>query len=111
MPVAQKKIKLKIKKGDTVVVTAGRDKGKSGEVLSTSPTENRAIVKGINMVKRHTKAQGAQEGGIIPKSLSIHVSNLALKDPKDGKPTRVVYKMVGDKKVRFAKRSGETIDG
>ncbi len=110
MKIAEK-IKLKIKKGDKVIVTAGRDKGKSGEVLSTIPTENRAVVAGINLVKRHTKAQGAQEGGIITKSLSIHVSNLALKDPKDGKPTRVGYKMVGDKKVRFAKRSGETIDG
>jgi len=110
MPVAEK-IKLKIKKGDKVLVIAGRDKGKSGEVLSTSPTENRAVVAGVNIVKRHTRAQGAQEGGIIPKSLSIHVSNLALRDPKDGKPTRVGYKMVGDKKVRFAKRSGETIDG
>jgi large subunit ribosomal protein L24 len=110
MPVAQK-IKLKIKKGDTVVVIAGRDKGKQGEVLSTLPTENRAVVSGVNLVKRHTKAQGANEGGIVTKSLSIHVSNLALRDPKDGKPTRVGYKMVGDKKVRFAKRSGETING
>jgi large subunit ribosomal protein L24 len=110
MQIAQK-IKLKIKKGDKVVVIAGRDKGKSGEVLSTVPTENRAVVAGINLVKRHTKAQGTQEGGIITKSLSIHVSNLALRDPKDGKPTRVGYKMVGEKKVRFAKRSGETIDG
>jgi large subunit ribosomal protein L24 len=103
--------KLKIKKGDKVVVIAGRDKGKQGEVLSTSPTENRAVVSGVNLVKRHTKAQGANEGGIVTKSLSIHVSNLALRDPKDGKPTRVGYKMVGDKKVRFAKRSGETING
>jgi large subunit ribosomal protein L24 len=110
MKIAEK-IKLKIKKGDKVVVIAGRDKGKSGEVLSTIPTENRAVVAGVNIVKRHTRAQGAQEGGIIQKSLSIHVSNLALRDPKDGKPTRVGYKMVGEKKVRFAKRSGETIDG
>jgi large subunit ribosomal protein L24 len=110
MKIAEK-IKLKIKKGDKVVVIAGRDKGKSGEVLSTIPTENRAVVAGVNIVKRHTRARGAQEGGIIQKSLSIHVSNLALRDPKDGKPTRVGYKMVGEKKVRFAKRSGETIDG
>jgi large subunit ribosomal protein L24 len=110
MPIAQK-IKLKIKKGDKVVVIAGRDKGKQGEVLSVSPTENRAVVGGVNIVKRHTRQTAQQEGGIIPKSLPIHVSNLALRDPKDGKPTRVGYKMVGEKKVRFAKRSGETIDG
>ena len=110
MPITMK-TKLKIKKGDKVIVIAGRDKGKSGEVLSANPTENRAVVAGINIVKRHTKAQGGQEGGIIPKSLSIHVSNLALRDPKDGKPTRVGFKMVGDKKVRVAKRSGEVIDG
>ena len=111
MPLPSKSIKLKIKKGDKVIVIAGRDKGKQGEVLSTSPTENRAVVAGVNIVKRHTKAAGGQEGGIIPKSLSIHVSNLALRDPKDGEPTRAGYKMVGDKKVRFAKRSGEVIDG
>jgi large subunit ribosomal protein L24 len=104
-------VKLKIKKGDKVVVIAGRDKGKQGDVLSVIPAENRAVVSGVNLVKRHTKAQGATEGGIITKSLSIHVSNLALRDPKDGKPTRVGYKMVGDKKVRFAKRSGEQING
>ena len=110
MPLPQK-IKLKIKKGDKVLVIAGRDKGKQGEVLSTNPTENRAVVAGVNMVKRHTRQTATQEGGIIAKSLSIHVSNLALKDPKDGKPTRVGYKLVGEKKVRFAKRSGEVIDG
>jgi large subunit ribosomal protein L24 len=103
--------KLKIKKGDKVVVIAGRDKGKQGDVLSVSPAENRVVVSGVNVVKRHTKAQGANEGGIISKSLSIHVSNVALRDPKDGKPTRVGYKMVNDKKVRFAKRSGEQING
>lgn len=103
--------KLKIKKGDKVVVIAGRDKGKKGEVLSTVPSENRAVVSGVNVVKRHQKQTPGQEGGIVAKSLSIHVSNLALTDPKDGKPTRVGYKMVGDKKVRFAKRSGEVIDG
>jgi large subunit ribosomal protein L24 len=101
MPVPQK-FKLKIKKGDKVLVIAGRDKGKQGDVLSVIPTE---------IVKRHTKQTPSQEGGIVPKSLSIHVSNLALRDPKDGKPTRVGYKMVGERKVRFAKRSGETIDG
>jgi large subunit ribosomal protein L24 len=103
--------KLKIKKGDKVVVIAGRDKGKQGEVLSVSPAENRAVVGGINVVKRHQRQTAGQEGGIISKSLPIHVSNLALRDPKDGKPTRVGYKMVGEKKVRFAKRSGEVIDG
>ena len=104
-------VKLKIKKGDKVVVIAGKDKGKQGEVLSVSPTENRAVVGGVNLVKRHTKQTANQEGGIISKSLPIHISNLAIRDPKDGKPTRVGYKMVGEKKVRFAKRSGEQIDG
>jgi large subunit ribosomal protein L24 len=104
-------VKLKIKKGDKVVVIAGRDKGKQGEVLSVSPTDNRAVVGGINVVKRHQRQTAQQEGGIVSKSLPIHISNLALRDPKDGKPTRVGFKMVGDKKVRFAKRSGEVING
>ena len=104
-------VKLKIKKGDKVIVIAGRDKGKQGDVLSVLPTENRAVVSGVNIVKRHTRQTPSQEGGIIAKSLSINVSNLALRDPKDGKPTRVGYKMVGERKVRFAKRSGEVIDG
>jgi large subunit ribosomal protein L24 len=101
----------KIKKGDKVIVLAGRDKGRQGEVLSVSPTDNRAVVSGINVVKRHTKQTAAQEGGIVSKSLPIHLSNIAIRDPKDGKPTRIGYKMVGEKKVRFAKRSGEQIDG
>jgi len=101
----------KIKKGDKVIVIAGRDKGRQGEVLSVSPTDNRAVVSGINVVKRHTKQTAAQEGGIVSKSLPIQLSNIAIRDPKDGKPTRVGYKMVGEKKVRFAKRSGEQIDG
>jgi large subunit ribosomal protein L24 len=104
-------VKLKIKKGDKVVVIAGRDKGKQGEVLSVSPTDNRAVVGGVNVVKRHQRQTANQEGGIVSKSLPIHISNLALRDPKDGKPTRVGFKMVGDKKVRFAKRSGEVING
>jgi large subunit ribosomal protein L24 len=104
-------VKLKIKKGDKVIVIAGRDKGKQGDVLSVIPADNRAVVSGVNIVKRHTKQTPSQEGGIIAKSLSINVSNLALRDPKDGKPTRVGYKMVGERKVRFAKRSGEVIDG
>ena len=103
--------KLKIKKGDKVIVIAGRDKGKQGEVLSVDREDNRAVVSGVNVVKRHQRQTAAQEGGIVSKSLPIHVSNLAVRDPKDGKPTRVGYKMVGEKKVRFAKRSGEVIDG
>jgi large subunit ribosomal protein L24 len=101
----------KIKKGDKIIVIAGRDKGRQGEVLSVSPTDNRAVVSGINVVKRHTKQTAAQEGGIVSKSLPIHLSNIAIRDPKDGKPTRIGYKLVGEKKVRFAKRSGEQIDG
>lgn len=104
--------KLKIKKGDKVIVTTGKDKGKQGEVIRTIPTENRAVVRGINVAKRHQKQTAAQEGGIVSKEMPIHVSNLALRDPKDGKPTRVGYKTLADgKKVRVAKRSGETIDG
>jgi large subunit ribosomal protein L24 len=104
-------MKLKIKKGDKVIVLTGKDKGKQGEVLSVSPTENRAVVAGINIAKRHQKQTPSQEGGIIAKNMPIHISNLAIRDPKSGKPTRVGYKMVGDKKVRVAKRSGEQIDG
>ena len=104
--------KLKIKKGDKVIVTTGKDKGKQGEVIRTIPTENRAVVRGVNVAKRHQKQTAAQEGGIVSKELPIHVSNLALRDPKDGKPTRVGYKTLADgKKVRVAKRSGEVIDG
>jgi large subunit ribosomal protein L24 len=101
----------KIRKGDTVVVISGRDKGRSGEVIEVRRTEERALVRGIHMVKRHQKQSASQEGGIISKESSIHLSNLALADPKDGKPTRVGFKVVGDKKVRFAKRSGVEIDG
>ena len=104
--------KLKIRKGDKVVVTTGRDKGKQGEVIRTIPSENRAVVRGVNMARRHTKQTPSQEGGIVSKELPIHVSNLALRDPKDGKPTRVGFKTLADgKKVRVAKRSGEVIDG
>ncbi len=102
----------KIKKGDKVIVIAGKDKGKSGDVLEVFPSENRAIVSGINVAKRHTKTQGAQEGGIISKSLPIHISNIALSDPKSGKASRVGFKTLdGGKKVRVAKRSGEVING
>ncbi len=104
-------VKLKIRKGDKVVVIAGKDKGKQGEVTRVIPSENRAVVGGINTAKRHTRQTATQEGGIINKDMPIQISNLALRDPKDGKPTRVGFKMVGEKKVRFAKRSGEVIDG
>ena len=104
--------KLKIKKGDHVVVITGKDKGKKGEVLKVIPEENRAVVKGVAMVRRHQRQTAAQEGGIISKEAAIHISNLALEDPKDGKPTRVGYKFLKDgRKVRFARRSGEVIDG
>jgi large subunit ribosomal protein L24 len=104
--------KLKIKKGDHVVVVTGKDKGKHGEVLKVLPDENRALVKGVAMIRRHQKQTATQDGGIISKEATIHVSNLALEDPKDGKPTRVGYKFLKDgRKVRFAKRSGEVIDG
>jgi large subunit ribosomal protein L24 len=104
--------KLKIRKGDRVIVLTGKDKGKQGEVIRTMPSENRAVVRGVNMARRHTKQTASQEGGIVSKELPIHVSNLALRDPKDGKPTRVGYKTLGDgKKVRVARRSGEVIDG
>jgi large subunit ribosomal protein L24 len=105
----------KIKKGDKVIVLVGRDKGRTGEVIEMRPAESRALVRGVNLVKRHQKQTGAQEGGIISKEAPVHVSNLALADPKDGKPTRIGFKFVGEgrdrKKVRFAKRSGVEIDG
>ncbi len=103
----------KIKKGDKVVVLAGKDKGRTGEVQSVSPRDGRAVVDGVNLVKRHTK-QDAQhpEGGILTKAAPIQLSNLAVADPKDGKPTRVGFKVLDDgRKVRFAKRSGDLIDG
>ena len=105
----------KIKKGDKVVVLTGRDKNRTGEVIAVNPREGRALVRGVNMVKRHQKQTAQQEGGIISKELSIHLSNIALADPKDGKPTRVGFKFVGEgddrKRVRVAKRSGAEIDG
>ncbi len=106
-----KPAKLKLRKGDYVVVLAGKDKGRSGEILKMLPKENRAIVQGVNMVRRHQKQTANQEGGIIPKEAPIHVSNLAIADPKDGKPSRIGYKILNDgRKVRYAKRSGEVID-
>jgi large subunit ribosomal protein L24 len=105
----------RIKKGDKVVVIAGRDKGRSGEVIEMRRTEGRVLVRGINVVKRHQRQSATQEGGIISKESPIHLSNVALADPKDGKPTRVGFKIVGKgddrKKVRVAKRSGVEIDG
>jgi large subunit ribosomal protein L24 len=101
----------KIRKGDKVVVLTGKDKGRTGEVVQVMPKEDRAVVKGINLVKRHQRQTQTQEAGIITKEAPIHLSNIAIADPKDGKPTRVGFKVEGDKKVRVAKRSGATIDG
>jgi len=105
----------RIRKGDTVVVIAGRDKGRTGEVVEVRRAEARALVRGVNMVKRHQRQTASQEGGIISKEASIHLSNIALADPKDGKPTRIGFKYVGKgddrRKVRVAKRSGVEIDG
>jgi large subunit ribosomal protein L24 len=105
----------KIKKGDKVVVIAGRDKGRTGEVIEMRREESRVLVRGINVVKRHQRQSATQDGGIISKELPIHLSNIALADPKDGKPTRVGFKLVGKgddrKRVRVAKRSGVEIDG
>ncbi len=103
--------KFKIRRDDDVVVVAGRDKGKTGKVLKVLRSENRAIVEGVNVVKRHTKPSRESAGGIIEKEAPIHISNLAVADPKDGQPTRIGYKFLEDgRKVRFAKRSGEVID-
>jgi len=100
----------KIKKGDHVIVLTGRDKGKHGEVVEVRPKESRAVVRGVNVVRKHQKQTAQQEGGIISKEAAIHLSNLALEDPKDGKPTRVGFKLLDDgRKVRVAKRSGEVI--
>jgi large subunit ribosomal protein L24 len=101
----------KIKKGDKVVVLAGRDKGRSGEVLQVVPKEERALVRGVNMIKRHQRQSMNQEGGIISKEAPIHLSNLALADPKDGKATRVGFKIHDGRKVGVGKRSGVLIDG
>jgi large subunit ribosomal protein L24 len=101
---------LKIKKGDRVIVLAGRDKGKQGEVIEMRPKEGRAVVRGVNVVRRHQRQTAKDEGGIVSKEAAIQISNLALEDPKDGKPTRVGFKFLDNgKKVRFAKRSGEVI--
>ncbi len=100
----------KIKKGDHVIVLTGRDRGKHGEVIEVRPREGRALVRGVNMVRRHQRQTAQEEGGIISKEAAIDLSNLAIEDPKDGKPTRVGFKFLEDgKKVRYAKRSGEII--
>ena len=102
----------KIKKGDRVIVLAGKDKGRTGEVIEVNPKDNRALVRGVNLVRKHQRQTANQEGGIISKEASIHISNLAMSDPKDDKPTRVGFETLNDgRKVRVAKRSGETIDG
>ena len=103
--------KFKIKKGDKVVVLTGKDKGKTGEVLRVVRDERRVVVSGVNVVKRHTRPSRTAAGGIEEKEAPLHISNIALQDPKDGKPTRVGFKVLADgRKVRVAKRSGETID-
>jgi large subunit ribosomal protein L24 len=102
----------KIRKGDKVVVLSGRDRGRTGEVIEVRPDEGRALVRGVNLVKRHQKQTAQQEGGIISKEAPVHLSNIAYADPKDGKPTRIGFKVLaGGKKVRIAKRSGAEIDG
>ena len=102
----------KIRKGDKVVVIAGRDKGRTGEVIEVRPSEGRALVRGVHMVKRHQRQTPQNEGGIISKEASIHLSNIAIADPKDGKPTRVGFKSMNDgRKIRVARRSGVEIDG
>ena len=101
----------KIRKGDNVIVLSGRDRGRRGEVIQVMPDEGRALVRGIHMGKRHQRQSATQDGGIISKEASVHLSNLAIADPKDGKPTRVGFKFMADgKKVRVAKRSGAEID-
>ena len=104
-------MKLKLKKGDKVIVTTGKDKGKTGEITTVFPKENKVIVGGVNMVKRHTKPSQESAGGIVSKEMPIHVSNVALVDPKTGKATRVGYKVEKDgHKARVAKKSGEVVD-
>ena len=101
----------KIKKGDKVIVLTGKDKGKTGQVLQVIPTETRAVVSGINLVRKHQKQTASQDSGIITREAPIHLSNIALLDAKDNKPTRVGFKIEDGVKKRVAKRSGEVIDG
>ena len=101
----------KIKKGDRVILTTGRDKGKKGEVLKVMTEEGRVLVSGVNMIKRHTKQSAREQGGIVTKEAAVHISNVAHVDPKTGEATRVGFKNLADgRKVRFAKKSGEVID-
>jgi large subunit ribosomal protein L24 len=99
-----------IRKGDNVIVITGSDKGKKGAVLKVFPSENRALVQGVNVVKRHQRQTQTQQAGIVTKEAPINLSNIALVDPKSGKATRVGFKVQGDRKVRVAKKSGEVID-
>ncbi len=101
----------RIRKGDNVVVIAGRDRGKTGEVLRVLPAENRAVVRGINLVRRHQRQTPSVQGGIITKEMPIHLSNISLAEPSDGKPTRIGFRFVEGRKVRYAKRTGDQIDG
>jgi large subunit ribosomal protein L24 len=100
----------RIRKGDRVVVTTGRDKGKKGEVLKLYPKDDRALVSGVNIVKRHQRQTQRQQAGIISRESPIHLSNIAHADPRTGEATRIGFKMEGNRKVRFAKKSGEVID-
>ena len=101
----------KLKKGDKVIVLTGKDKGKKGEITRVMPTENKAIVDGVNMAIRHTRQSQTTQGGRVPQAAAIQLSNLAIQDPKTGEATRVGFRFEGDKKVRYAKKSGETING
>ncbi len=101
----------KLRTGDKVVVLTGKDKGKEGVIASVNPSAGKAIVDGVNMMIRHTKQSQTAQGGRVPTPAAIQLSNLALVDPKDGGPTRVGFRMEGDKKIRFAKKSGEVING
>ena len=101
----------KLNKGDKLIVLAGRDRGREGEIEKVLPSEGRAIVTGVNTVVRHTRQSQSSQGGRIPKSMPINLSNIAFVDPKVGGPTRVGFKMEDGKKVRYAKKSGEVIDG
>ena len=104
-------VKLKIKKGDKVIVISGKDRGKSGEVLNVLPQKNRVVLRGINIAKRHTAQSQTSQGGILDKELSIHISNVSHIDPKENKATKIGYKFLKDgRKVRFAKLSGDLID-
>jgi len=102
----------RIRKGDKVIVTAGKDKGKTGDVLRVIPTEDRAVVQGINIARRHQRQTPSAPGGIVNKEMPIHLSNVAIADPRDGKATKVGFRNAPDgRKVRYAKLSGDVIDG